>query len=410
MKRPTPAALSLLLAAALLVPGCAAQGRDLKPAPEADRFLKGKPFSLDDLRVALAVPEPRLRKAIESRGLDFILTPGDLEKLREAGASDSLLQLVRRHARTAPPEPPEPPKPVFGSLGLTCEPAECEILINGAAKGVTSGGKLDLTGLSPGAVTIDFRKDGFVAVQVAAAVEPGRMSPAFARLEPDRATREARGAELYRRILDSIGGDTALREIRSLSAAGSAEVFAPGGKRSSWSIQSRLQLPDKAFFRVKGGSITYEFAYDGARYSSNGKLKGEEAQRFETYFRLYREYQIPLLLERIAQYKLVASRVLPLPGEDYFLVADGGTEKITLALDRDSRPQFVKIETSTGLGSGDQVTYSTYARRGAATVPLVMQIRLANLDQQGLEVRLDEVSVSQTFTGRDFQIRRKVFR
>jgi hypothetical protein len=407
--RHTALLFTLVGAAGLFASACAAQGRDLKIAPETDRFLKGKPFSLDDLRVALAVPEPRLRKAIENRGLDFVLVPGDLEKLREAGASESLLQLVRQHARTPPP-PPEPPKPVLGNLGLTCEPAECEILVNGASKGVTSGGKLDLTGLPAGSVTIDFRKDGYVTVQVAASVEPGRMTPAFARLEPDQATREVRGAELYRRILDSFGGEAALRDLRSVTVAGTAEVFAPGGKRSSWSMQSRLKLPDKAFYRVKGGSLTYEFAYAGAQYSSNGKIKGEEAQRFETYFRMYREYQIPLLLDRIARYKLIAPRVLPVPGEDYFLVADGVTEKITLALDRDSRPQFVKIETATGLGSGDQVIYSGYARRGNATLPLVMQIRLSNVDQQGLEVRLDDVSVNQTFSERDFQIRKKVFR
>ncbi len=375
-----------------------------------DRFLTGRPFTLEDLRVALAVPEPRLRKAIENRGLDFVLRPGDLDALRAAGASDATLELVRLRARVAPPPPKEPPKPEMGTLGITCEPAECDIAVNGAPKGSTASGKLDLTGLAPGQVTVEFRKEGYLTAQVLARVEPGRMTPAFARLEPDRATRAALGAKLYRRILESLGGEASLREARAFEAAGSADVFARDGKRSAWSLQGRVRLPDKAIFRIKGGSISYDFAFAGAQYSSNSRLKGDEAQEIETLFRLFRAYQLPLLMERIAGYKLLAERVLPVPGEDYYLLAEGGAEKITIALDRDSRPQFAKIETPSGLGSGEQILYSTYARRGGGMVPLVTHIRLTDADQHGLEVRLDEVNVNQNFTDRDFQIRRNAFR
>jgi hypothetical protein len=211
-------------------------------------------------------------------------------------------------------------------------------------------------------------------------------------------------------MVDALGGEAGLREARSLEAAGSAEIFTGDGKRTAYSLQFRLHLPDQAIFRVRGASLTYDFAFTGGQYNSNGKIKGDDAQRLETIFRAFREYQLPALLERVAGYRFSAARVIPVAGEDYFLLADGGAEKITLALDKESRPQFVTLENRSGLGSGDTITYSAYSRQGGGVLPMVTHIRLQDAGRTGLEIRLDRLSVNRNFTAKDFQIRRNSFR
>lgn len=100
--------VSLLVLAALLVWTPAASAQEAKPeTPKAARL------SLDDILTLLAggVTPARVATLVKERGVDFQLTPENENKLRIAGADDSLLLAIAK-AQPPPPKPePEPAKP-----------------------------------------------------------------------------------------------------------------------------------------------------------------------------------------------------------------------------------------------------------------------------------------------------------
>src|ERR1035438_9074925 len=99
-----PANRSMILRAALMagIPCCLAPrmlADDLRPAsaPHSkktdDPFLNGAPLTFEQLLKFAgqdAIPLHRRKEAILNRGLDFLLTPDQADKLKAAGASDEI--------------------------------------------------------------------------------------------------------------------------------------------------------------------------------------------------------------------------------------------------------------------------------------------------------------------------------
>src|ERR1051326_3169487 len=77
-----------------------------------DRFLHNRPFTLQEISLAVGRVAPqRLRAAIENRGVEFEANSSVLDRLKSAGASADILELIARVAPkpAPPPEPPPPP-------------------------------------------------------------------------------------------------------------------------------------------------------------------------------------------------------------------------------------------------------------------------------------------------------------
>src|SRR6185503_13283473 len=93
------AILAVVLAS---VPAPAFQDQTSK---SSDTFLNGAPFTFDQLlRIVRekAIPPRRQKEAIQNRGVDFIITPENIQSLESAGAAQDLLDLVIRRAKRAP--------------------------------------------------------------------------------------------------------------------------------------------------------------------------------------------------------------------------------------------------------------------------------------------------------------------
>src|SRR5579863_9419618 len=142
----------------------------------SDPFLTGDPFTLDQVLLLLkqdAIPLRRRREAIESRGIAFPLSADTLSKLQSAGVPDEILEVIKSKANAVASAVAS--KPVAkGMLSVTCAPAECQVSLNGTAIGPTSGGKLEVAGLTPGNWVVDLGKDGFVGHQSTVLVESAK--------------------------------------------------------------------------------------------------------------------------------------------------------------------------------------------------------------------------------------------
>ncbi len=380
----------------------------------SDAFLSGDPFTLDQLLVLLkqdAIPMRRRKEAIESRGIAFALSSDALSKLESTGASDDILEVIKSKAKPAasPAAAPPAPKPVAkGMLNLTCAPAECLVSLNGTAIGPTSGGKLDVAGLTPGNWVVDFAKEGYTTHQVSVTVEPAKSAAISATLDLDRAAREAFGKQLFQKMIQALGGDDGLKILASVQASGSTTLWGHDGASVRWTLLMRNRT-DRALFQAKAGRILHEVMFEGSEFKASKNLTGDEALQLPTDFGMIRDDQLPALIARLQSpgYKLTANHPDPVSGEDYSIVAASGTEKISIGLDANLRPQRIRIATAAGIGSA-LITYADYIQNGNAFYPKTMLIK-PDAQQQGIEVRFDKVELNPNLKDTDYKLRGKPF-
>jgi hypothetical protein len=399
--------------AVIAVPGQTAPS-DQKPAhgkKSTDPFLTGDPFTLDQVLLLLkqdAIPLRRRKEAIESRGVAFALSSDALSKLESAGATDDILDVIKSKAKPATPAVAAVPKPVAkGMLSLTCAPAECQVSLNGTAIGPTAGGKLEVAGLTPGNWVVDFAKEGFAGHQSTIVVEPAKSATFAATLEPDRAAREAFGKQLFQKMIHALGGDDGLKTLSSVQATGSTTLWGHDGTSVRWTLLMRNRT-DRALFQAKAGRILHEVMFEGSEFKASKNLKGDEALELPTDFGMIRDNQLPALIAHLQgpNYKLVSNHPDPVAGEDYSIVAESGTDKVSIGLDANLRPQRVKIATDAGIGSA-LITYSDYIQNGNAFYPKTMLIK-PDAQQQGIEVRFDKIELNPNLKDPDYRLRGKL--
>ena len=411
----TLTAVTLMMLALVGIPQAVNAATDPKPGhgKKADPFLTGDPFTLDQVLLLLkqdAIPMRRRKEAIENRGVAFPLSSDTLARLESAGAPEEIMEAIKSTSKgKATPAAPSAPKPLAkGNLTLTCAPAECQVSLNGTSIGPTSGGTLEASGLTPGNWVVDFSREGFAGNQSTVIVEAAKSTTVAVTLEPDRVAREAFGTHLLQKVIHAIGGDDGLKALASVQAVGSTTLWGRDGKSVRWTLLMRNRA-DRGLFQAKSGRLLHEVMFIGSEFKASKNLKGDEALELPTDFGLIRDYQLPALMARLqgSGYKLVADHPDPAASDEFVLFAENGTEKISVALDSNSRPERLKITTAAGLGSV-LITYSDYAQDGGAFYPKTMQIKPDN-QQQGIEVRFDTVGLNQNLTDPDYKLRGKPF-
>jgi len=389
---------------------------DPKPASASrsrktdDQFLNGAPLTFEQLLKFAgqdAIPLHRRKEAILNRGIDFPLTSEQTDKLKAAGASEEILKAIRSKAK---PQmiaslPPPPKKDPLGTVLLTCAPAECDISLDGTAIGTTQDGRLELKKV-PGKLVIDFNAKGYVGHQSTLMVEADRTAEVSMVLEPSRVTLEAFGADLLKKIVQSVAGEDGLRELTNVQATGSLTVWTREGSSVRWTLFMRNN-PDRALFQAKAGAILHEVAFTGSEFTASKNLKGQDALDLPTDLGFIRDYQISAVLARISgpQFKVVANHPLPADDDEYPLVAENGTEKISIGLDSGLRPQKVRITTATGVGSA-LISYSDYFKGQKAYYPKTVQIKPDGAPH-GIDVRFDTVDLSPKLNAADYKLRGK---
>jgi len=276
-----------------------------------DRFLHNRPFTLQEISLAIqSVAPQRLRTAIENRGVDFAATSSVLDQLKKAGAGPDILELIARVAPKPPPppEPPPPPPPAppkKGALDVECDPAECQISLNGKPRGTTAGGKLLIPDVPAGKYVVDFSKSGYLSGQQTATIEPDRRVAVSARLVPEERTRELLGAHMMVRMLDAMGGDQAFRKAERITATGTLTLSDPAGRPSEWMLIAHLTPPDSVFLdKLRNGKTSAWFALDAETPRASHKFEQiAEAAAIEHAARMLRRFQPYGLVGRIEKDK-----------------------------------------------------------------------------------------------------------
>ena len=401
----------LLILPALSAPMMCGQNARAAHA-KSDSFLSGPPFTLDQVIRVIgqdAIPIKRRKEAIQNRGVDFAMTPEAVARLKAAGTTEDVLELIEVKARPLPPPPlPPPPKPpATGNIHVSCAPAECEVAVNGVHQTATSNGSVELTGLPPGSYTVDLSREGYVSKQDLIKVEADKVTPLSATLAPTRETREKLGAELFEKMMNALGGEANFAPLSSLQATGSVTTFISDGRTIRWSMRLRTRT-NHALVQVKTGSIEHEVLFIGNDISASKSLKGQDALELPAAFGMIRDNQFAAFMARFdpKQYKFVAADP-DSPNSEFSFTAEGATNKILVGLDSESRPLRVKIVTETGMGSL-AINYSDYILVGQAWYPKTMLVK-AEGQQHGVEVHFDRVELDATSKDADFRLKNKLF-
>ena len=402
--------LSAFLLGLLLAGFAVAERKNASAAKAEDPFLNGPPFTYEQILKLVsqdAIPLHRRKEAILGRGIAFSLSDDQAEKLKAAGASDDILRAIKSKSKPVAIAPPPPPKKdPKGAIEATCAPVDCDVKLNGTSLGKTKDGRLEIADLRPGAWTVDFNADGYIASQSSITVTADKTVPLSIVLQPNRATLEAYGSEVLKKVVQAVSGEDGMDHLITVQATGSLTIWSKDGNSVRWTLLMRNN-PDRALFQAKAGSMLREVAFVGSEFTASKNLKGQDALDLPTDFGFIRDYLLPAVIAKLSdpQFKKVAKHPAPVEDEEFPLVAENGTEKIAVSLDGDLRPQKVRISTSTGIGSA-LITYADYIKSEKASYPKTIQIKPDSWPH-GIEVHFDNVDLNAKFSASDYKLRGK---
>src|SRR5208282_72148 len=122
---------------------------------------KGKPLAAKDVMELLkgSVPSSEIARVVTENGISFRMSDELESQFRDAGATDELIDALKKASK--PAETP-PPAPATGTLKIQSQPGEAQVYINDEPKGMTSpAGDLRLSGLAPGTYRLRVTLTGY---------------------------------------------------------------------------------------------------------------------------------------------------------------------------------------------------------------------------------------------------------
>jgi hypothetical protein len=394
-----PRRLAPILFAALLL--CHAAVSQSKTSKGDDPFFTGAPFSLNDLLQRVGViADRRLSIAIERRGISFTPSQADLDKLKQAGASEELLTRIKVKA-PPPPKPVVPAKPaIAGPMTLQCAPAECEVSINGKPRGATTRGSLTVEGLPAGEAVIDFKKEGFEGQQISVAVRAAVLSAHTVKLKPTAAHQANLGKELLAKMTEKLGGAAAFQQASGMTATGTATLWQSGGQQSEWKLLARLKLPKMAYLEISGNGMKWWTSLSGTDIKADGSKQmrgGPVAGEMEKLARVFRDHQPASLVEHLKTMRLsVPDGVAEASGAwRLHAVDDSGAYNIFLT------PEYTPMRAVSESAAGVEIIYADYAIVQKAWYPKSMTIKFPDQTQHGLEIHFTQVRFDPKLSDRD---------
>jgi hypothetical protein len=148
---------------------------------------KGKPLAVKDVTDLLegSVPSSEIARIVNENGISFRMSDGLASQFRAAGATDELIDALRR-APAPEEQPTPPPAPVTGILQVQSQPGEAQVFVNDEPRGTTStSGDLKLAGLAPGSYRLRLVLSGYKTWENSLSVPAGGTATAFVTLEKE---------------------------------------------------------------------------------------------------------------------------------------------------------------------------------------------------------------------------------
>lgn len=131
-------------------------------------------------------PPARVEYLVQKYGISFPMVADTERELTQAGATQDLLDALRKIAPPKPPDATPPPPPSPSVLVIHAKPGEAEVYIDDVRQGRTSpDGTLKITGLSPTRHTLRISMEGYHSFEEdEVELVPGGTNTVVATLQP----------------------------------------------------------------------------------------------------------------------------------------------------------------------------------------------------------------------------------
>lgn len=400
MRRRVSASVSIIVLAGVITTVLCAQGtapdapkksaRKAKPPNKA--LIEGPPLSVDGLISMNKAPKAIVTQevittAIRNRKLSFTATEENLTRLRSGGLNDQLLAVIRE---VAPAAPPTPVAPKTGALVVSCNPKECNVLID-SSTAATQNGTLRRT-LPVGKHNVEVSRAGFTtekrAVEVTA--DGARLDIT---LKADAAARTRMGYALFDKMVQAIGDENA-----DVKATGSLRVDRGSSQQE---LTFRMQSAGPVFqAAISRGNQAYELMCNGESCNSQKpklftKMKElKDGKEFENDLRSFRRYSLTRLIadlkaKRANTLQATSDSELPATDGHFTVRLEGVGETYDLTLSAAYLPLMISYTSKLG-GQPLQATFNDYKDLGKVRYPKMTQIHTNTANAGLIQVRLDE--------------------
>ena len=196
---------------------------------------KGKPLSVKDVSELLTggVSSSEIANVVSQNGISFRMFDELEAQFRQQGATDELIDALKRASKPAETPPPPPPS---GTLKIHSQPPEAQVYVDDELKGSTdSSGDLRLSGMAPGTYALRVSLAGYKSWENPITVNAGEVENTFVNLEKqnlapavtlaaDRASIE-RGQSVYLRWTSLNASDVDIEPgVGKVALSGSTSV------------------------------------------------------------------------------------------------------------------------------------------------------------------------------------------
>jgi len=353
-------------------------------------------------------PQAGLIKDVKERGLCVAPTPAEIERIREAGASQELIDAI------VPPAP-SPPQPVSrptltpapkkeGHLRVLCQPVDCKVMNGDKPLGVTKNNEFvsDPLPVGPIALTVSQQDYDVEPKFPEVIIKENETATVSIKLTVSREALLREGKKQFSDMITALGGEEGLKALSFFKAKGILQSYDRTGQETDWDVEAILKSPDLARFEVnrrgkrdkkdKFLAFNVEHRLD---WQNQEKKPSPQWDELDQALRRVQEHQLARLLERFRSdgFKIIASDLVVKPGDETVVKAEGSGETYSIRIGADHRPREIVYE-GTLVDKGLRVLFSEYADQNGASFPMTMQLQFPDAERHALALKLGAVELN----------------
>lgn len=269
----------------------------------------------------------RVETLISKSGVQFQATPEVVDILKQFGASQHLISLI-----PPPPPPPAPPPPpkTAGPLTITCEPKDCNVVVDEKYEGTTSQNRKVVTGLRPGTVTVQISADGYDSLSRQISLQESKPAEEKFSLKRNTTLREEGAKASLVKTLSSLGGLNGVVDLSDIEGDATMESKNSEGGTESWMMSFRKR-PGKnlvSTFKTKDGQCVASVVGPMSKQDCKGALKNGGEKIAAQGNLLFLSYQPQDVLQTLLARPMIASeaddnRVESMDAKDSYVLTIG---------------------------------------------------------------------------------------
>jgi len=312
--------------------------------------------SLSSLRNSARV-ESLISKA---GGVQFQATPEVVDLLKQYGASQKLISMI-----PPPPAPPPLPAPkTAGPLTVTCEPKDCNIIVDEKYEGTTNQNHKTVTGLRPGTVTVQIFADGYEHLSRQIALQENKPAEEKFSLKRSTTSREEGAKASLLKTLSTLGGLHGLVDLSDIEGDGTMESKDSEGGTESWTMSFKKH-PGRNLaitFKTKDGQCVASVVGQTPKQDCRGELKNGGEKIAQQGALLFLSYQVQDVLQTLLGRQITASET-----DDNRLESIDAKDSYVLTVGDDGFPKDLVYQ----IGSNDpiHVEYSGFFKADEGWYP-----------------------------------------